>query len=118
MIFTIIPIPKQQIASDSFRSREIADEAPCPVFESRVSIMSATLSMRTILFFQYLWAFTAARLLDTTVAITSYINVLSAPTNETFLPSPSLIVTFREYNDTIRALLTEIGYSYNHLVAV
>lgn len=111
MLYTTIPIPKQQLASDSFRSRRIGDEAPAPVFETRVSIMSAHTSMKISMFFQYLWAYTAAHLLQQSVPITTFCNALTSKTVETFLPTPPLIVTFREYNDTIRNLLSELGFS-------
>lgn len=112
MLYTTIPIPKQQLSSDSFRTRKIGDEFPAPVFESRVSIMSAHTSMKISIFFQYLWAYTASRLLEKTIPITTFLNALSSTRNiETFIPTPSLIVTFREYNETINNVLSELGFS-------
>jgi len=112
MIYTTAPLPKSQLSPDAFQSRRIADESPCPVAESRISIVSVVTDMKILMFFQYLWAFTAAQMLGRTVAITSHVNgLLGAVPDVSFLPRLSLISTFRDYSETTRARLAEIGFT-------
>jgi hypothetical protein len=112
MIHTTIPIPKQQAAPDTFHTRKIADQAPAPVYESRISIISACSEMKILVWLSYLWAVVAAKLLEKTVSITTHYNTLVASiVILPFLPVPSLIVSFRDYNETTRNLLGEVGFS-------
>jgi hypothetical protein len=73
--------------------------------------MSAKAVMKITVFLQYLWAFTASKLLSAQVSITTFVNGLSSTTPETFIPVPPLMVTFREYNEKVTNLMTELGFS-------
>jgi len=112
MIYTSVPLVKQQISSSVFKDHGNGTEAPGPISESRISILTNFICQNASANLAFLWAFTAAFLLDKTIDSSSPINAVQSKTTYTLFETPPLAVTFTgKPADTLEANLAEIGFT-------
>jgi len=114
MLYTTIPIPKSQQPSIDFKDRGVGHEAPCPVGESRISILSVGRTIRTITLFNYVWLFVATHLTNTVLAASKrLVNGLTSTVPAIFIGLPPLVVTVNMglKSDEKKRILADLGFT-------
>jgi hypothetical protein len=112
MIYTSVPLTKQQVTSSVFSDHGNGNEAPGAVSDSRISTITNFICFNMIINLQYLWAFTASFLLGKPVKVNSSVTAAQQKTDFTLFEDPPLIVTFRgKVTEDMVAQLSDIGFT-------